>query len=63
MSRARMSAISLKRLKRTSCDEVPKGIVAIDFVECQRDSANSKQVWFALAALAILLIPILAPMG
>ncbi len=34
--------------------------MGVDFVECQRDSANLKQVWFALAALAILLVPLCA---
>ena len=28
--------------------------LAVDFVECHPDSANFKQVWYALAALAIL---------
>ena len=37
--------------------------MAIDFVECHHDSANLKQVWFALAALAILLLLVLASMG
>ena len=37
--------------------------VAVDFVECQNDSANFKQVWFALAAMAILLIPLCATVG
>lgn len=37
--------------------------VAIDFVECHHDSANFKQAWFALAALAILLVSVLATMG
>lgn len=31
-----------------------------DFVECQRDSANPKQVQFALVTLAFLCIPLCA---
>ncbi len=34
--------------------------LAVDFVECHHGSANFKQVWFALAALAILQLPVLA---
>lgn len=37
--------------------------VAVDFVECQNDSANFKQIWFVLAAMAILLIPLCATVG
>ena len=37
--------------------------VVVDFVECRHDSANFKQVWFALAALAILLLSFLAAVG
>lgn len=37
--------------------------MGIDFVECHHDSAMHKQVWFALAALAILFIPFCASMG
>lgn len=29
----------------------------VDFIECHHDSANLKQVWFALTALAILYFP------
>lgn len=29
----------------------------VDFIECHHDSANLKQVWFALTALAILFFP------
>ena len=35
----------------------------LERVECHHDSANFKQVWFALAALAILQLPVLATVG
>ena len=37
--------------------------MGIDFVKCQRDSADFKQAWSALAALAILLVSVLAAVG
>lgn len=37
--------------------------LAIDFIECHHDSANFKQVWFALTALAILQIFVCAKKG
>jgi hypothetical protein len=37
--------------------------LAVDFVECHHGSANFKQVWFALAALAILQLLIFSTMG
>ena len=37
-----------------------KRSLGFDFVDCQRDSANFKQVWFALAAMAVLLLFVLA---
>lgn len=40
-----------------------EGSMGADFVECQHDSAKPKQVWFPLAALAILLVFVLATVG
>ena len=60
----RLDAIMLKHLKLPYVDyEDTESPVAIDFVECHHDSANFKQVWFALAALAILQLPVLATVG
>jgi len=44
-------------------DEYLKSHLAVDFVECQHDSANSKQVWSALAALAILFVLVCSSVG
>ncbi len=58
---ARLDVCMQKHLKLLYADyEDTESPVAIDFVECHRDSANFKQVWFALAALVILQLPVLA---
>ena len=43
--------------------EVHERGMGVDFVDYLHDSANFKQAWFALAALAVLLIPLCASMG
>lgn len=44
-------------------EELDKCNLEVDFIECHHDSANLKQVWFALTALAILFLPVCASQG
>ena len=41
------------RLLSLNDEKISVCLLAIDFIECHHDSANFKQVWFALTALAI----------
>ena len=46
--------------RRILLDEDPESSLAVDFVDYPHDSANTEQAWFALAALAVLLLSLLA---
>ena len=49
-------------LRRILSDEDPESSLAVDFVDYPHDSANTEQAWFALAALAVLRLSLLASM-
>ena len=52
----------MRQSRETLSDEDPESSLAVDFVDYPHDSANTEQAWFALAALAVLLLSLLASM-